>query len=104
MGGNGGPPLDDPLILKQVFPGLRTASGGSILSVADNIFDVTGPSQRLTTQMHEAYTQRLIEQIRVADPEYRFQSLGVPSTAEGAGQSGSKLACRPGSRISQNEA
>lgn len=83
IGGNGGPPLEDPLILEQVFPGLQHAPGGSILAIADNVFDVSGPSQRLTTQMHEEYTQRLIDQIRVADPGYRFQSLGVPSTMEG---------------------
>jgi len=83
IGGNGGPPIEDPLILEQVFPGLQNAPGGSVLAIADNVFDVTGPAQRLTTQLHEAYTRRLIDQIRVANPEYQFQSLGMPSTMAG---------------------
>lgn len=30
MGGNGGPPLNDPLVITQVFPSLQNAPGGAI--------------------------------------------------------------------------
>lgn len=83
IGGNGGPRLNDPMTLERVFPGMRAAPGGSILAMADNIFDLTGPANRLTSELSLAHANMLINQIRTVDPNYRFDSLGFPTTAEG---------------------
>ena len=70
IGGNGGPALDDPMVLEQVFPGLQNAPAGSIIPLVNNIFDITGPAQRLTAQLHEDYTRTLIEQILIRPSAY----------------------------------
>jgi hypothetical protein len=53
------------------------------LSVADNLFDLTGPANRLTAALTEERSKVLIEQIKAIDPTYQFQSLGTPATLEG---------------------
>jgi len=83
MGGNGGPPLNDPMTLERVFPGLAASPGGSLLAVADNILDLTGPANRLTTELTEAHVNKLISQIRTIAPNYRLDTLGFPTTVEG---------------------
>lgn len=86
IGGNGGPPLIepvDPMIMEHVFPGLQNAPGGSIIALANNIFDIAGPAQRLTAELNEAYLQKLIAQIRAVDPNYRLESFGTPTSFEG---------------------
>lgn len=83
MGGNGGPPLNDPLTLERTFPGLANAPGGSLVALADNILDLTGPANRLTTGLAEDHVNMLIQQIRIIDPKYRLDSLGFPATLEG---------------------
>ena len=49
IGGNGGPELNDPLIIEHVFPTLSHAPGGAIVAAADNIFDLTGPAARVAS-------------------------------------------------------
>lgn len=83
MGGNGGPPLNDPLTLERTFPGLANAPGGSLVALADNILDLTGPANRLTAGLAEDHVNMLIQQIRIIDPKYRLDSLGFPTTLEG---------------------
>lgn len=83
IGGNGGPRLNDPMTLERVFPGLSSSPAGSLLAVVDNIFDLTGPASRLTTELTEAHVNLLIGQIRTIDPNYRLDSLGFPTTLEG---------------------
>lgn len=75
--------FQDPMTLQQVFPGLRGAPGGAILSVADNLFDLTAPADRLTASLTEAGSKVLIGQIKTIDPAYQFESLGTPATLEG---------------------
>lgn len=75
--------FQDPMTLQQVFPGLRTAPGGAIVALGDNLLDVTGPANRLTASLTEDYSRVLINQIQSVDPSYRFESLGAPSTLEG---------------------
>ncbi len=83
MGGNGGPPLQDPLTLEQAFPALRTAPAGSLVALADNILDLTGPATRLTTELSQAHVAHILNQIRAIDPHYRYDSLGFPTTLDG---------------------
>ncbi|BAK66256.1 hypothetical protein SLG_15810 [Sphingobium sp. SYK-6] len=83
MGDNGGPPLNDPLTLERTFPGLATAPGGSLVALADNILDLTGPANRLTAGLAEGHVNMLIGQIRTIDPGYRVDSLAFPATLGG---------------------
>lgn len=83
IGNNGGPPLNDPLTLGRVFPGLAASPGGSLVAIADNILDLTGPASRLTSELAEAHVNRLIGQIGTIDPNYRLDSLAFPTTLEG---------------------
>jgi hypothetical protein len=83
VGGNGGPPLNDPMTLEGVFPGISVSPGGSILSLADNIFDLTGPSNRLTLSLMNDHVKLVIEKIRKIDPQYKLNTLGFPSTRNG---------------------
>ena len=75
--------FQDPMTLEQAFPGLRDTPGGSILALADNVFDFTGPANDLTSSMSLEYSRKLIEQIKKVDPSYVFQSFGEPTTLEG---------------------
>jgi hypothetical protein len=86
MGGNGGPPLNDPKTLEHAFPGVSSSPGGAIIGLADNFLDLTGPAQALTTKQSKGYAIRLIKEIRSLDPGYRLDTLelgGFPTTAEG---------------------
>lgn len=73
----------DPVTLQQIFPGLRGSAPGTIIALADNALDISGPANQLTAQMTLEYSARLIEDIQSIAPNYRFQSLGFPSTLEG---------------------
>ncbi len=84
-GNNGGPPLNDPLSLARVFPGIRSSPAGSIIGMADNILDLTGPASRLTTGLAEEHIAYLIQHMRMVDPDYRLDNLGFPTTLEGQG-------------------
>lgn len=86
MRGNGGPPLQDPKTLEQAFPGLNNAPAGAIIGVTDNILDLTGPAQQLTTEISKVHANNLIREIQSVDPNFRFDVLepgGFPSTTEG---------------------
>lgn len=83
MGDNGGPPLNDPLTIEQTFPALHNSPGGSLIALADNILDLTGPANRLTTEFMERHANILIQQIKAIEPNFRPASLGFPNTLEG---------------------
>lgn len=83
IGGNRGPALNDPMTLERAFPGLRNAPGSSIIALADNALDITGPSRRLTSELADVEVKRLIEQIKKVDPEFHYDRLGSPTTLEG---------------------
>lgn len=89
-GATGGAPLNDPLTLNKLFPGLGVggANGTSgvsntIVSIADNILDLTGPASSLTAEMTSDHVNWLLSQIQSTDPSYRFESLGFPQTVAG---------------------
>lgn len=86
LGGNGGPPLNDPQTLEHAFPGLRTAPGGAIIGLADNIFDFSGPARALTTEISVAHAKQLVREIQSVEPRYISPIADpsrFPSTAEG---------------------
>ncbi len=83
IGNNGGPPLNDPMKIEQIFPKMLIAPAGAMIAVVDDFFDLTGPARRMSAKSAAIETRRLISQIREIDPDYRFQSLGVPTTIEG---------------------
>lgn len=83
LGGNRGPSLYDPMTLQQVFPGLASSPAGSILAPLDSFLGITGPADALLQQLTEGVTRQLLDQIKGIDPNYRFRSLGEPTTLEG---------------------
>lgn len=86
MGGNGGPPLQHPRTLEQAFPGLTNAPGGVIIGLADNLFDLTGPAQAITTDWSKAETKKLVREIKALEPTFRddfFERGSFPTTSEG---------------------
>ncbi len=75
--------FEDPMTLEQTFPGLRDAPGGAVISLLDNVFGFTAPANEdmaATTRERSAY---LIEQISALDSNWKFESLGFPTTWEG---------------------
>ena len=83
MGGNGGPPISDPLILTQAIPALQNSLPGAIVAVPAGFLDLTGPASNAIAGLHEALTKSLIKQIRAIDPDYHYDSLGPARTFEG---------------------
>jgi hypothetical protein len=82
-GGNGGPPMEDPLTIEQMVPGIANSPAGSILAIADNMLDLTGPARAATDELTRTHMRAMIRQIQAVDPNYRFDSLGFPATLEG---------------------
>ena len=83
MGGNGGPPISDPLILTQAIPALQDSPAGAIVAVPAGFLDLTGPASNAIGGLHEAFAKSLIKQIQAIDPDYRYESLGPTRTFEG---------------------
>lgn len=75
--------FEDPLTLEQALPGLRDSPGGAVISLLDNIFDITGPANELMAAMTKERSDLLISQIKTLDPNWKFQSLGFPRSWEG---------------------
>lgn len=75
--------FEDPMTLEQVFPGLRDQPAGAIIGLVDNVFDLTGPANRLTAEMSAARVNQLIAQVQGIDFKFRLESLGFPQTADG---------------------
>lgn len=83
----GGPPMrrggnirafHDPLTLEQVFPRLGDAPGGTIVALADNIFDLTGPAREATAELAGNWSRLLADQIQTVDHTYTY-SPSIPS-------------------------
>lgn len=75
----------DPMLLHQVFPGLQSPAGRSVIAVADYLFDFTGPASALNAELSLRRANALLGEIRKIDPHYRVRSRGMtnPETAEG---------------------
>lgn len=89
IGGNGGPPLNDPMTLSRVFPGLGSATPSGrtaaerVFYMADGILGFTGQATAMTAELNARFTAKLLDDIKAIDPSYRFQSLGAPQSIEG---------------------
>ena len=75
--------FQDPMTLEQAFPGLHGTPGGLMLPLADNVFNLTGPANELTSSMSLEYSRKLIDQIKTVDPSYVHPSFGFPDTLDG---------------------
>lgn len=80
---SGGRVPRDFLTLNDVFPGLATTPGDKILELAANLLEIGNPQQELTTQLSADLSNMLINQIRMLDPNYHFESFGFPETLKG---------------------
>lgn len=74
--------FEDPMTLEQSFPGLQGSPGGTILAVADNLFDFTGPANRSMMEFLHDQSKRLTAQIRSFDPKWHYDESG-PTDAFG---------------------
>lgn len=83
IGGNGGPPLNDPLTITQAIPALQNSPAGSIVAVPAELFGLTGPARDTTRALHEGVVGRLIRQIEAIDPNYHYSSFGPAQTLQG---------------------
>ena len=81
--GSGGRRPTDPMLLDQLFPGLAKSPAGSIIRLADGIFDLTTAASEVTREIHRAEVRKLIAQIQAIDPDYHFESFAEPHTIEG---------------------
>lgn len=74
--------FEDPMTLEQSFPGLQGSPGGTILAVADNLFDFTGPANRSTMEFLQEQSKQLTAQIKSFDPKWHYDEIG-PTDAFG---------------------
>ena len=72
-----------PMTLQQTFRGLNQMPGGSIIALADNILDLSGPADALQAALAENWRKDIIAQIRAVDPTWRFDQLAPAKTAQG---------------------
>ncbi|BCA59918.1 hypothetical protein HMP06_2687 [Sphingomonas sp. HMP6] len=70
------------MTLEQSFPGLRTSPGGTILAVADNLFDFTGPADRSMMEFLQDQSKRVTTQIKALEPKWHYDEIG-PTDAFG---------------------
>ena len=71
------------MTIQQVFPGLRSAPAGAILTLANHVFTLWGPADEAFAELSRGYSNHLINQIRQVDPSYRYHNTGFPTTREG---------------------
>jgi hypothetical protein len=83
IGGNGGPSIYDPMTLQEVAPTLASSAGGAIIAFGDSLLDARGPARAIRADLTLAHSRSLVRQIQAVDPNYRFDSLGVPETVQG---------------------
>jgi hypothetical protein len=75
MGGNGGPPMIELRELRQIYGPVTNTPAGPIIGLIDNVFDISGPARRLTTDLYYAERGRLEDEIRSINPNARFDRL-----------------------------
>ena len=85
-GDNGGPPLEPPPTLAQIFPGLANSPLGAMLAPADSFLDLSGPAAAAVEALYTAARAQLIADIQEIYPDYTYPSLGSPLTTEGRAQ------------------
>jgi hypothetical protein len=73
----------DPMTQQPVIPPVQNVPGGTIIALADGLFDVTGPGQRVTEDLTAAFTKKIVAEIQSVDPSYRLRTLGMPTTPGG---------------------
>ncbi len=75
--------FDDPITLEQAFPGLRSAPGGAIVAVADNLLDLSGPARALTSALTEDISRSIVKDIQTLNPKYLPFDFGPSQTLDG---------------------
>ncbi|MBU3079263.1 hypothetical protein KOF26_15500 [Sphingomonas sp. XMGL2] len=70
------------MTLEQSFPGLAGAPSGAVIGLANDAVDFFFGRGALTAGMSR-YSNIIFAQIKAIDPDYRYDSLGAPSTHEG---------------------
>ena len=71
------------MTLDQVFPDLQNAPGDAIVSMADDVLDLTGPANEMSMEVLRNTSTRLEEQIKAIDPAWHYDRLGPTTTVEG---------------------
>ncbi|WP_375397095.1 hypothetical protein, partial [uncultured Sphingomonas sp.] len=83
MGGNGGPPLEDWRILRQLSQPLPTGPSGALFGVLDNLLDITGPAVELQSDLLDLSIRNSIGEILSIDPDHNWPDRLGASGAEG---------------------
>ncbi|MCP3732972.1 hypothetical protein M9978_21380 [Sphingomonas sp. MG17] len=53
------------------------------MAAGEALFDLSGPARAATTALAQNWTNQLIEQIKVLEPGFRYDSVGFPQTLQG---------------------
>ena len=72
MGGNGGPPLEDWRVLRQLGRPSPVGPSGALFGVLDNLLDLTGPAIALQADLLDASTRSSIRDILAIDPDHSW--------------------------------
>lgn len=83
MGGNGGPPIYDPMTLRDAAGPIINTPAGPVLSVVDGFLDLTGPASRLARDSYTLQRNKLIRELEALDPKGSYLSLSEPGTSQG---------------------
>jgi hypothetical protein len=83
VGHNGGPALRDNAPLRALFPALGAAEPGVVIAAAAVLSNPIAPAASLIASLNRSTSEKLIRDIKSIDPNYRFESLREPITAEG---------------------
>jgi hypothetical protein len=83
VGHNGGPALRDNAPLRVLFPALGAAEPGVVIAAAAVLSNPIAPAASLIASLNRSTSEKLIRDIKSIDPNYRFESLREPITAEG---------------------
>lgn len=75
--------FNDPMTLEHAFPGLQHAPGGAIITVADNLLDLTGPASAAQIEIIDNHARAIIAQIKALDPKWHFDELGPNTSVQG---------------------
>jgi len=83
IGGNGGPPLEDWRTLRQIGVPQMNGPEGAIFGVLDDLFDITGPSLALQSDLLDRWTKNNIAEIDAIDPGHVYPARLGAAGSEG---------------------
>lgn len=73
---------NDPMTIRQAFPGLRSATAGKLLELTDALLGFSEPANEFTAALYTQKIRKLISDISTLDPKYHYDYF-VPTTLEG---------------------